>query len=140
MTTSATTNDVTINTAAVLAELGLAPDASMHDVRRAAAQRVVAAHVTALVERTVIEIFRAVELPPADWSFDGAALPDNDRVATTIDAAEWHDFADVTARQLTDAALFEIWQCAPHLRRAVGLVAEAHRRAVSEYDAERGVA
>lgn len=136
MTTS-TTTDVTINTAAVLAELGLPPTATVRDVRRAGAARVILAHVASLLERAVLEEFRYLELPPNGWSFDGA-LPSLEEAEGAVEAAEWRDAASASSRQLCDAAMFELWQVAPHLARAIGLMASAQRQAVREHDTVRG--
>lgn len=139
MTTPDTTNDVTIDPVAALRELGLPPTATVRDLLRAGAARVVLGHLADLLERADLVKFTHLELPPSSWSFDGP-LPNLDEVEEAVEGADWRNSDSATARQLADAALFELWQCAPHLVRAVGLVAASQRQTVREHAVERGAA
>lgn len=139
MTTSATTNDVTFDPATVLRELGLPPTATVRDLLRAGAARVVLGHLADLLERADLVKFTHLELPPSSWSFHGP-LPNLDEIEEAVEGADWRNADSATARQLCDAAMFELWQASPHLARAVGLVAASQRQTVREHNAERGVA
>ncbi|MFO1075131.1 MAG: hypothetical protein U1E17_21050 [Geminicoccaceae bacterium] len=136
MTTSAPT---TFDPAAVLAELGLPPTATVRDLLRAGAARVVMGHLASLLERADLKKLTYLERPTEGWTFDGP-VPTFEEAEEAAVAAEWLSTASATAKELTDAALFEVWQASPHLVRAIGLMAEAQRRAAREHNAERGVA